>query len=210
MLARQTVTHGHRLRCVQTDEIPEEKSSEAGGEHVIPAVDTEATRVPPTWVPVAAEAGKAHSLYLPSRRACPRRARRELGVGESPTLTSTKPTCQSLATTNDCALPEVQALFCRRRHQPRRAPLAKIRPGRPAPSEGCRSARRPLRRRDPRQRNMLWIISLFIAATKTCPIRSTMFRFRDVASRASTAIAGEGSGISEVFSLSWHRIVIAN
>src|SRR5437588_2150762 len=61
-----------------------------------------------------------------------------------------------------------------------------------------------------RQRNMLWIISLFIAATKTCPIRSTMFRFRDVASRASTAIAGEGSGISEVFSLSWHRIVIAN
>ena len=61
-----------------------------------------------------------------------------------------------------------------------------------------------------RQRNMLWIISLFIAATKTCPIRSTMFRFRDVASRASTAIAGEGSGISEVFSLPWHRIVIAN
>jgi len=61
-----------------------------------------------------------------------------------------------------------------------------------------------------RQRNMLWIISLFIAATKTCPIRSTMFRFRDVASRASTAIAGEGSGISEVFSLWWHRIVIAN
>jgi hypothetical protein len=60
-----------------------------------------------------------------------------------------------------------------------------------------------------RQRNMLWIISLFIAATKTCPIRSTMFRFRVVASRASTAIAGEESGISEVFSLPWHRIVIA-
>jgi hypothetical protein len=78
-------------------------------------------------------------------------------------------------------------------------------PGRPAPSEGCRSARKG----GSRQRNMLWIISLLIAATKTCSIRSTMFRSRDVASRASTAIAGEGSGISEVFSLPWHRIVIA-
>ena len=29
-----------------------------------------------------------------------------------------------------------QALFCRRRHQPRRPPLAKIRPGRPAPAMG--------------------------------------------------------------------------
>ena len=27
-------------------------------------------------------------------------------------------------------------LFCRRRHQPRRPPLAKIRPGRPAPAMG--------------------------------------------------------------------------
>src|SRR5262245_56947374 len=30
----------------------------------------------------------------------------------------------------------VQAIFCRRRHQPRRPPLAKIRPGRPAPTMG--------------------------------------------------------------------------
>jgi hypothetical protein len=29
-----------------------------------------------------------------------------------------------------------QAIFCRRRHQPRRPPLAKIRPGRPAPAMG--------------------------------------------------------------------------
>jgi hypothetical protein len=29
-----------------------------------------------------------------------------------------------------------QAIFCRRRHQPRRPPLAKIRPGRPAPAVG--------------------------------------------------------------------------
>jgi hypothetical protein len=38
--------------------------------------------------------------------------------------------------------------------------------------------------------------------------RSTMFRFRDVASRAGTAIAGEGSGISEVFSLPRSSIVM--
>ena len=31
---------------------------------------------------------------------------------------------------------EVQAIFCRRRHQLRRPPLAKIRPGRPAPTMG--------------------------------------------------------------------------
>jgi hypothetical protein len=31
---------------------------------------------------------------------------------------------------------EAQATFCRRRHQPRRPPLAKIRPGRPAPTMG--------------------------------------------------------------------------
>jgi hypothetical protein len=30
-----------------------------------------------------------------------------------------------------------QAIFCRRRHQPRRPPLAKIRPGRPAPAMGA-------------------------------------------------------------------------
>jgi hypothetical protein len=28
-----------------------------------------------------------------------------------------------------CDMPEAQAIFCRRRHQPRRPPLAKIRPG---------------------------------------------------------------------------------
>ena len=32
--------------------------------------------------------------------------------------------------------PDIQAIFCRRRHQPRRPPLAKIRPGRPTPTTG--------------------------------------------------------------------------
>src|SRR5262249_55250044 len=31
---------------------------------------------------------------------------------------------------------DAQAIFCRRRHQPRRPPPAKIRPGRPAPTTG--------------------------------------------------------------------------
>jgi hypothetical protein len=35
-----------------------------------------------------------------------------------------------------CVAPRVQAIFCRRRHQARRPPLAKIRPGRPAPAMG--------------------------------------------------------------------------
>jgi hypothetical protein len=34
------------------------------------------------------------------------------------------------------APPEAQALFCRRRHQPKRPPLAKSRPGNPAPAVG--------------------------------------------------------------------------
>src|SRR5947207_8505091 len=47
----------------------------------------------------------------------------------------------------------------------------------------------------PRQRNILSIISLFIAPTKTCPISAAMSKFREVASRARNSIAGEGSGI---------------
>jgi hypothetical protein len=44
---------------------------------------------------------------------------------------------------NMLSLPEAQAAFCRRRHQPRRPPPAKIRPGRPAPAmrPGTRSCR---------------------------------------------------------------------
>ena len=33
--------------------------------------------------------------------------------------------------------PNAQAIFCGRRHQPRRPPFAKIRPGRPAPATGA-------------------------------------------------------------------------
>ena len=46
--------------------------------------------------------------------------------------------------------------------------------------------------------NILWIISLFIAATKTCPKSSVMAKSRDVASKASTSSAAEESGISAV------------
>jgi hypothetical protein len=40
---------------------------------------------------------------------------------------------------NMLSLPEAQAMFCLRRHQPRRPPLAKIRPGRPTPAMGART-----------------------------------------------------------------------
>jgi len=60
-------------------------------------------------------------------------------------------------------------------------------------------------------RNIFWIISLFITATKTCPISAAMDKSRDIASRASTSIAAEGSnGISVVRSLPWYLIIIAN
>ena len=51
---------------------------------------------------------------------------------------------------------------------------------------------------------------MFIAETKSCPISPAMSKSRDVASRASTSIAGKGSGISVVFSLPRCRMVIAN
>src|SRR5215510_4938610 len=56
-------------------------------------------------------------------------------------------------------------------------------------------------KRRPRQRNIFLIISLFIAATKTCPISLAISKSRDIASRASTSIAGEESGRSVVCSL---------
>jgi hypothetical protein len=44
---------------------------------------------------------------------------------------------QSLAAANDVRVaPKAQAIFCRRRHQPRRPPPANIRPGSPAPTIG--------------------------------------------------------------------------
>jgi hypothetical protein len=45
---------------------------------------------------------------------------------------------QSLAAANDVRgfAPKVQAIFFRRRHQPRRPPQANIRPGSPAPATG--------------------------------------------------------------------------
>src|SRR5262249_20395536 len=53
-------------------------------------------------------------------------------------------------------------------------------------------------------------ISLFIAATKLCPISSATAKSRDVASRASTPISAEETGISAVCSMPRCRIVIAN
>jgi hypothetical protein len=61
------------------------------------------------------------------------------------------------------------------------------------------------RGRDPRQRNIFWI-----AATKSCPTSCATPKSRDVASRASTSIAGEGSEISIVCSLPRCCIVMAN
>jgi hypothetical protein len=60
-----------------------------------------------------------------------------------------------------------------------------------------------------RQRNILWIISLFVAATKICPISRAMSKSRDIASQARTSIAREGSSISLVCSLPRCRIVMA-
>ena len=52
---------------------------------------------------------------------------------------------------------EVQAFFCRRRHQPSRLPLAKIRPGRPAPGQRTIAGRSPPPPRSrPRQRRVRW------------------------------------------------------
>src|SRR5262245_1637508 len=61
----------------------------------------------------------------------------------------------------------------------------------------------------PRQRNSSRIMSLFIASTKTSPISPAMFKSRDIASRASTSIAAEESGISVACSLPRCRIIIA-
>src|SRR5262249_9045215 len=52
---------------------------------------------------------------------------------------------QSLAAANDVGvLPYIQALFCRRRRQPRRPPIAKIKPGNPAPAMGPGTGRGPV------------------------------------------------------------------
>ena len=59
-------------------------------------------------------------------------------------------------------------------------------------------------------RNIFCIVSLLIAPTKICPISRAMSKSRDSASRANTAIAGEGSGISVASSLPRYRIIIAN
>src|SRR5262245_20150033 len=43
---------------------------------------------------------------------------------------------QLLTAANDVCTSDAQAIFCRRRHQPRRPTPAKIKPGRPAPAMG--------------------------------------------------------------------------
>src|SRR6266446_2289818 len=71
-------------------------------------------------------------------------------------------------------------------------------PGGPGqfPTHDLSTVRGALQREGPRQRNISRIISLFIAATKTCPISPAISKSRDIASRASTSIAGEASGRS--------------
>src|SRR5258706_10083807 len=63
--------------------------------------------------------------------------------------------------------PEAQAIFCRRRHQPRRPPQTAISPGRPAPTTGPGTARSP--RISPVGKFMVW-----------------MFRYVSPARRAAT------------------------
>jgi hypothetical protein len=63
--------------------------------------------------------------------------------------------------------------------------------------EKCAEA---LRGRESRQRNIFWIISWFIAATKICSISRATSKPRDIASQARTSIAPEGSSISLICS----------
>jgi len=67
-----------------------------------------------------------------------------------------------------------------------------------------------VRARDLHQHNISRIMSLFIAATKACPTSPAMSKSRNIASRASTSIADEGSGRSVAFYLPLCRIIIAN
>jgi hypothetical protein len=60
----------------------------------------------------------------------------------------------------------------------------------------CPSCCRAIKTGELRQRNMLWIISLFIAPTKSFPTSSGISISRDVASRARCRSAAKGSGIS--------------
>jgi len=54
-----------------------------------------------------------------------------------PSATASRSTDQAnIAAANDVCRLRVQATFCRRRHQPSKQPLAKIRPGSPAPRMG--------------------------------------------------------------------------
>jgi hypothetical protein len=71
--------------------------------------------------------GTGGSFRSKAIRTCRDRSRRP----DSASRTSTGPGFCKFARRADA-----QAIFCRRRHQPRRPPLAKIRPGRPAPAIG--------------------------------------------------------------------------
>ena len=52
--------------------------------------------------------------------------------------------CSGIAGRKLCAVPpDVQAIFWRRRHQPSKPPLAKVKPGSPAPAMGPGTAAKP-------------------------------------------------------------------
>src|SRR5262249_18180521 len=66
--------------------------------------------------------------HIPATAADPAQGGRETGLGRA---------CSRLAIAIRVrVVPDAQAVFCRRRHQLRRPPLARIRPGRPAPRMG--------------------------------------------------------------------------
>jgi hypothetical protein len=104
----------------------------------------------PLKLPLNCEVGPAFAFSAHHRNALesPRRDPRlhVLSLCSVPALAKQHTPCDITLgcrkrTCADRVPPEAQAVFRRRRHQPRRSPLAKIRPRRPAPTTGLHECR---------------------------------------------------------------------
>jgi|SRR6476659_4103520 len=85
---------------------------------------------------------------------------------------------------------EVQAIFCRLRHQPRRPPLAKIRPGKKEPRVGVRGAPGV-------KRGYRVLAGLFFAPRSSQPIlRRLLQDFDEPATSSKRSAKVQGSGIN--------------
>jgi hypothetical protein len=110
---------------------------------------------------------------------------------------------------------EYQAIFRRRRHQPRRPTASQDQARQASASDGPGTADGDEKSVTEWKRqlspslfdNILWIRSLFIAETMSCSISSAIFKSRDIASSASSPITGKASGISLVRSSPSWRII---